>query len=340
MSTQNKYLHDQYISARSDATRFKDALLAQISHLLAEKQISTGVPLEARVKDWDSIQSKLNRKEYYLPSIQDLDDLIGVRIILLFLRDLDEVDKTIRSTFDVIQAEDTSARLSDAQFGYNSRHFIVRIPDAWQGVPTFSGLKKFKLEIQIRTLAQHIWAAASHKLQYKQEENVPPQLRRAIYRASAILETVDLEFERFLIDRKKYIEENLPKIDSNEPPNVDIIAALLDETFPSKNKLENEPYDELMQDLSFLKIKTAKSFKDILTKHHDAVMRDEINQMAYIKSSHDYTGTTQDRADMGVFYTHIGLARCALSKEFGDDTSVRLYEHRNGAISKNSKARH
>lgn len=58
-----------------------------------------------------------------------------------------------------------------------------------------SGLKA---EVQVRTVTQHVWAAASHVLQYKQEASVPLPVRRSIYRVSALLETVDLEFERVL----------------------------------------------------------------------------------------------------------------------------------------------
>jgi ppGpp synthetase/RelA/SpoT-type nucleotidyltranferase len=33
------------------------------------------------------------------------------------------------------------------------------------------GLGGLRAEVQVRTTAQHIWAAASHKLQYKHEES-------------------------------------------------------------------------------------------------------------------------------------------------------------------------
>lgn len=99
----------------------------------------------------------------------DLDDLIGIRVILLFHRDLERIDRILRDELDVLAAEDTGSRLSETQFGYQSQHYIVRIPESWQNTPSFSGLRSLTAEVQVRTVAQHIWAAASHKLQYEQE---------------------------------------------------------------------------------------------------------------------------------------------------------------------------
>jgi hypothetical protein len=51
-----------------------------------------------------------------------------------------------------------------------------------------------KAEIQIRTVLQHAWAAISHKLQYKREDDVPAPLRRKLFRLSALFELADDEF--------------------------------------------------------------------------------------------------------------------------------------------------
>ena len=100
---------------------------------------------------------------------------------------------------------------------YQSLHYIIRIPKHWLKVSTFADLGELKAEIQLRTLAQHIWAATSHKLQYKHEDSVPPPIRRSIYRVSALLETVDLEFERVLAERGTYIEESAKGTVQDEP---------------------------------------------------------------------------------------------------------------------------
>jgi len=70
------------------AGRFALALAEQLQHLLKENGIPLGVPLEHRVKRWDSIAEKVNRKEIALEKLTDLNDLIGLRLMLLFKRDV------------------------------------------------------------------------------------------------------------------------------------------------------------------------------------------------------------------------------------------------------------
>ena len=79
------------------------------------------------------------------------------------------------------------------------------MPDDWLNVPTFREFKGLRAELQIRTLAQQLWAAASHKLQYKRESSVPYPIRRSIHRVAALLETVDLELERVLSERDPHL---------------------------------------------------------------------------------------------------------------------------------------
>ncbi|MBU9176926.1 GTP pyrophosphokinase [Burkholderia gladioli] len=323
-----KNLESDYRLTAPDAQRLKDALLDQFSHLFAENDIAIGVPMEARVKSWNSIEEKLERKQTALSSVKDLDDLIGVRVVLLFLRDIEQIDRLISSKFEVLQSEDTGTRLADAQFGYHSRHYIVRIPGAWQDVPTFSGLDKLKAEIQVRTLAQHIWAAASHKLQYKREDSVPPPVRRAIYRVSALLETVDLEFERVLNERTTYVERSASTTQPNEPLNVDLAASILAEMLPPENRSDFEDYDGLVADLLYLNIRSADELKSLLDKHLSAVMQKERNHVISRMQDNNLPGTTPDRLARNVYFTHTGLARTAIAEEFGDDKIIELYQKR------------
>jgi putative GTP pyrophosphokinase len=71
----------------------------------------------------------------------------------------------------VLERQDAQLRLAEDQFGYASIHFAVELPASWLRVPSRAGLGGLRAEIQVRTTAQHIWAAASHKLQYKHEES-------------------------------------------------------------------------------------------------------------------------------------------------------------------------
>jgi ppGpp synthetase/RelA/SpoT-type nucleotidyltranferase len=326
----------QYQDHGSRANRLREAVVEQLSTLLEKGAITLGVPIESRVKDWNSIEDKLTRKSLALSKITDLDDLVGVRVILLFRRDLLPIEALLRQTFDVLSKEDTSSRLADAQFGYQSHHFVIAIPSSWAKIPTFSDLKGLRTEIQVRTLSQHIWAAASHKLQYKHEDSVPPPLKRTIYRVSALLETVDLEFERVLEERKNYVEKEIPAISQDEKLNVDLLAATLNDVLPPKNKdNDDEIYSELLPDLFHFSIDTAAKLRALLQKHLKTIKENDAEAaQEKLGELDDYPEHEAARIRQGIYYTHVGLAREALHCEFGEAVQEYMVDRSLGLVGK------
>lgn len=317
-------LKTEYHAGELQCERLQATVKQQLEQLLTQNEVVLGVPLEGRIKTWDSIQEKLDRKRLNLNSLTELDDLVGVRAILLFHSDLLRADRLIRSTFDVISGENTGDRLTESQFGYQSQHYVVCLPSTWLAMPSLRDLGNLKVEIQVRTLAQHVWAAASHKLQYKDEESVPPPLRRTINRISALLETVDLEFDRVLEERKAYVEESTQQRDEAELLNVDNLSSLLDSLLPTVNKSAAERYDELLSDLSELNVRTVADLRRIWSKHGKTVLESDAKDARRRAVLNDYYGTSEERIKRNVFRTHVGLVRRALKDEFGDAFQVKL----------------
>lgn len=86
-------LQSDYDAHVVNAKRLQQALIEQFDHLFTEHEIGLGVPMEGRVKSWASVAEKLERKALSLASVTDLDDLIGIRVIVLFHRDLERIDR-------------------------------------------------------------------------------------------------------------------------------------------------------------------------------------------------------------------------------------------------------
>jgi len=319
-----KRLEADYLSIYPVAERLALCIQDQVSALLTKNGISLGVPMERRVKTWPSITEKIDRKLLQVESIREITDLVGLRAILLFRRDIDRVCDLIEQTFVVSSKEDTGERLADTQFGYSSLHYSIALPGSWYSVPTFCDFNGLLLEIQIRTLAQHIWAAASHKLQYKSEKNVPSQIMRSIYRVSALLETVDLEFERVLTERENYIS-SLNEQQPEEKLNVDLLTAILTELLPADNQIADEPYADLMDDLVDLGITTAAGLKDLIAKNLEYALRRDKEIIAEIESGKVAAPESMDRVANDVFCAHVGLTRIMLTKEYGAKAS-ELYK--------------
>ncbi|UVK96470.1 GTP pyrophosphokinase family protein [Pseudomonas sp. B21-048] len=298
--------------------------MAELNELFIKADVALGFPIESRVKQWSSISEKLVRKSIDLTSVIDLSDLVGVRVVLLFRKDLERVKDIISKNFDLISSEDTGDRLGDSEFGYQSHHYSVKVPQSWLSVPTLAGLGEFTMEFQVRTLAQHIWAAASHKLQYKQEAGVPPPIRRSINRVSALLETVDLELQRVLEERGSYTDDMLAQsrhgASLDEPLNVDNLAVILGDVFPSKNKAEFEDYSDLLDDINQLGVAGSLQVREIFDKHYGDVMKKE----HFYVSSRGKGQVGSHRP--GVYFRHVGMGRQALRLEFGDDVMSELFE--------------
>jgi len=311
-------LESEYSYIAPLASRFADELSHQLQQLLDNNLVYLSFPIQLRVKSWQSISEKLQRKSFSINKINELNDLVGLRLILQFKRDIDKVCSLINTNFEVIEQYDTSERLRADQFGYSSIHFIIELPEKWLSVPTLAKMKGLRAEIQVRTTAQHIWAAASHTLQYKHEESVPPPIRRAIHRVSALLETVDLEFERVLEERETYREEPI-NVQSDEILNVDLLEKTIDSILPLKNKVDDEMYADLLEDLINFKINTPKMLLEILNKHKDKVLLEDAEMVQEQLSKQDkMTDEFKSRLSAGVFYFHVGLVRRIMANNFGE----------------------
>lgn len=306
----------QYSEIVGRSERMREAVFDQLSSLLDDEDVTLGVPMESRVKDWSSIEEKIERKQIEVTDIKALPDIIGVRTILLFRTDLKKVDELVHQTFDVKSSEDASERLDEAQFGYQSSHYIIKLPETWLEVPSMADLGDLHVELQVRTLAQHIWAVASHKLQYKDEASVPPPIRRAIIRASALLETVDLEFERVLSERKDYLETGISEKTDTELLNVDLLSSILTENLPALNAKEDEPYEQLLRNLKAKNINTAGDLKKLISDQLEATIEEDEKIVRSKLAGSNYLGTSEARLKKGVFYNHAGLTRHMLRRAF------------------------
>lgn len=237
MSTRKKIeistLESEYNDCITDFQKFVKAVINQLDELIVSNEISLGFPLQSRIKLFSSIASKHDTGRFNIKkTIFELQDIIGFRIVLLFKRDLEAVEKLLEENFEIVNSYNTEEKLLDNQFGYSSKHFIIKIKNDWLSLPTFRNLDRYHAEIQIRTLSQHIWAETSTVLQYKVESNVPREIVRSIGRVSALLETIDLELERTLQQRDEYIIENEGEINQKTNLNVDVVEIILSKGLP------------------------------------------------------------------------------------------------------------
>ena len=187
-------------------------------------------------------------------------------------------------------------------------HCIVKIPDAWTSLPTFADCQALQAEIQLRTIAQHTWAEASHLLQYKHESSVPFEVRRSINRVAALLELADLEFERVLSERDSYIAAIPTEPNDTEPLNVDTLKAILDARLPEANRSDHEDYAGLEKYLKENGVDTAQQLHEII----DAQLPKSLEFDSRYAAS---PANTPERREKGVWLDHVTLARLVVMEE-------------------------
>ena len=178
-----------------------EALATQVADLIAtllrQSEIDF-VQIEKRAKSTDSFIEKVRRKTYDDPFL-GMTDLVGVRVITYYLEDVDRVESVLRREFTVDEenSADKSFQLNPDQFGYLSRHFVLRIGSSRASLIEWQSFAVIAIEVQVRTALQHAWAAVNHKLEYKRAEDVPYELRRGLNRLSALFELADAQFSSF-----------------------------------------------------------------------------------------------------------------------------------------------
>lgn len=167
-----------------------------IKELLEKKGLDFD-KIEYRTKTVESFIEKIRRKDKdYTNPLNEITDLVGIRIITYYQEVIDEIGEIINSEFEVDweNSVDKAQTLDPDRFGYLSVSFIVSLSPSRGGLSEWEDFKDIKAEIQVRTVLQHAWAVIDHKIRYKKAREVPRGLRRRLFRLSALLEIADDEF--------------------------------------------------------------------------------------------------------------------------------------------------
>ena len=123
--------------------------------------------IKTRVKQPDSIASKLRRKGYPVTVqsvFENLSDVAGVRVICAFIDDIYKVADMLTAQDDIELIKRKDYIKNPKMNGYRSLHLIIEFP------VFFSDHKEqIRVEVQIRTIAMDFWASLEHQLKYKKD---------------------------------------------------------------------------------------------------------------------------------------------------------------------------
>lgn len=208
----------EYEAKRPTYGAFSHKMEGLLVELLRQQEIEFDF-VESRTKGVTEFRNKILRpgKEYQDP-VNEITDLSGARIVVYYLDDVGRVSELVEREFNVDfeNSVDKSQLLKPNEFGYISVHYVVSICQPRESLLEWQAFKDMKAEIQIRTVLQHAWAAISRALDYTQEEDVPSNQRRRLFRLCGVLELADAEFAALSAARKEIAKDSSRRLHAGD----------------------------------------------------------------------------------------------------------------------------
>lgn len=271
-----KILASQYDTKLNSYNLLKEEALFILRNNLEKTDIKIS-NIESRIKTKQSFINKVVVNDYNEP-FDKVNDILGIRVISLFLSDIDKIIKIIKDSFITLSVDDKINSLT-SDFGYMSVHLIVKMKSEYNG-PRYDFIKDIVFEIQVRTITMHSWANISHYLDYKSDFDIPQELKRDFYALSGLFYVADQHFELFFKQSRK----NRARIDKlfekgnntyTQEINLDTLSSYLKNKLPEREHGTLNNYSEVVEELRGCGYNSIQQVEDTFDKCWDAFIHYE-----------------------------------------------------------------
>lgn len=228
--------YQRYLRERDDWQEVAEVAEGFIRQLLVDEAIQVHL-VSARAKSPGSLLAKIRLKEYGDPYRQ-LTDRVGVRIVTYYRRDVDRVVEVIRPHLVIDQELSVDKRtvLGLEKFGYRSVHLIAELDAQRLPLADRPTVKGRRIEIQVRSLLEHAWAAIDHEIVYKSGIRYEDEVLREFAAVAGALEVLDTEFERLRGVRNELVDSYRSAYEKDDQLQAELdvarLLAFLEARFP------------------------------------------------------------------------------------------------------------
>lgn len=187
-------LEEEYRHLRPVYESILQMMEGRFQHWFKKEDLHFGI--KVRVKSFKSFFEKYLKKFRLNGTVrfQDITDMLGLRIVCPFLEDVKKAEDLVRHHFVVLEEERKTAYQNFREFGYDSLHLLVELPEDVRRISPLETPPP--LEIQIRTILQDAWAEVEHELIYKSRfAPFDEPLKRKLAALNANLTLSDIIFQ-------------------------------------------------------------------------------------------------------------------------------------------------
>ena len=332
----------QYRELRPTLQQLADEASQLLRHALREQNIYI-TAMEHRVKTEKSLTGKLELKGAKYKSIDDITDLVGLRVITFYSDEVDLISALVERIIEIDwnNSVDKRKMLETDRFGYMSLHYVCRLPKSVYNDPTTPELNQIRFELQMRSTLQHVWANMYHDMGYKSDVEIPMEYQRNMSRLAGILELADEQFSlirREINDYRRNVQSLVASGNFNEVP-------LNGDTF--RSYLELKPYHRLAEKIAA--INQAELYEDSLMPYYNVLyllgmktigdienMRNEYSEGAYQLALLQLAGTGLDIVACSVALQNLCIVS-VLKQGFGKAGLLKLFNLVYGESSYNAQ---
>ena len=143
----------------------------------------------------------------YKEPFVEIEDQIGVRVVVFYLSDVKKVADAIQNYFTIIENKNFKPK-NFHEFAYQGQHFICTLPNSLFSEDVNKNLLPEFFEIQVKTLFQHAWSQAEHDVGYKEEISLDFEKKRKLAFTAAQAWGADKIFDEIYSNITE--ETNLP----------------------------------------------------------------------------------------------------------------------------------
>lgn len=163
--------------------------------------------IETRIKTLESIEEKCQRRDIDPDNIREIRekmrDISGARVTCQFRDDIPRVVEAIKNMPGIAVDTEKDYINNPKSNGYSSYHLCTFVQIYIPG----KGTKSIPVEIQVRTMAQNLWASAEHIIRYKSVLTTEvPEVSERFASIAKYLAQIDKE----LIELRDYCKNKKP----------------------------------------------------------------------------------------------------------------------------------